>query len=240
MPTAALHRNIATGAVKFLGAVGDRQIQVVASDGTLDRAGDILEPLGCRYSDYLKYGTVLAQHDSDAPIARTIAIDVSADRVLATIQFPAEGINDDSDRYYALVKAGIIGAVSVGFLPIKYRPLDNDKFGLRYTEWELVELSLVSVPANPAALITGKGLWASAEATLLRLAPSAEGCARSAPYLPWGVLHFAGTLVERQAQLRDALGAEAYLLHVRSMADTGTPEGRQQIVDALRWPACSG
>jgi hypothetical protein len=95
----------------------------------------------------------------------------------------------------------------------------------------------VSVPANPAALVTGKGFSATAEAALRRLAPSAIRRTRSTPHLPFGAWHFAGTAEQRHAQLRDALGPVAYLQHVRSFADTNTPEGRQQIADALRWPS---
>ncbi|MBV8488547.1 MAG: hypothetical protein JO161_09740, partial [Planctomycetaceae bacterium] len=39
----------------------------------------------------------------------------------------------------------------------KSEPLRNGR-GLRFTDWELVELSLVSVPANPSALVTQRSL----------------------------------------------------------------------------------
>lgn len=44
--------------------------------------------------------------------------------------------------------------MSIGFVPIAdaYEVMKNG--GIRYKEWEMLELSLVGVPANPEALIT--------------------------------------------------------------------------------------
>jgi hypothetical protein len=65
------------------------------------------------------------------------------------------------------VQAGILRAVSVGFRPIESKPLnekDKDPFGpQRFTKHELVETSLVSIPANPNALAVVKSLHISQE-----------------------------------------------------------------------------
>ena len=141
---------------KFLGGVGDRQVRVVASDATPDRMGDVLDPAGCDLRNYYKNPIVLAQHDSNQPIARCSDIAVRGGLVVATIEFPAAGINGRSDEYLALLKAGILGAVSVGFLPIAYKPRQGG--GFLFTEWEMLELSVVSVPANPSALVTERSI----------------------------------------------------------------------------------
>lgn len=149
-------RHSAPRIVKFLG-VGERQIRVVASDGTVDRMGDILVPWGVDLSNYKRNPIVLAQHDASQPIARCGSINVEGDAVVALIDFPAAGVSARSDEYLRLMKAGILGAVSVGFLPVKQEPIGNTG-GWKFTSWELLELSVVSVPANPAALVTERSL----------------------------------------------------------------------------------
>ncbi|MDE2582756.1 MAG: HK97 family phage prohead protease [Rhodospirillales bacterium] len=144
---------------KLLTTLGARQITVIASDGGRDRMGDILMPGGCVLENFKRNPVVLAQHDAAQPIARCSQIEVSNGQVVATIDFPAEGVSARSDEYLRLVKAGVLGAVSVGFLPLKSEPMRGG--GILYTSWELLELSIVSVPANPAALVTGKAMGAA-------------------------------------------------------------------------------
>ena len=141
---------------KFLGGVGDRQVRVVASDATPDRMGDVLDPAGCDMRNYYKNPIVLAQHDSNQPIARCSDIAVRGGHVVATIEFPPAGTNERSDEYLAMLKAGYLSAVSVGFLPVQYKPRQGG--GFLFTEWELLELSVVSVPANPSALVTERSI----------------------------------------------------------------------------------
>lgn len=137
--------------VKFLGGVTDRQVKVIASDSTPDRYGDILVAAGVRLDNFRRNPIVLAQHDADQPIAQCASIAINGDAVVALIEFPPAGTASLSDEYLALLKAGIVSAVSVGFLPISWEPIPT---GRRYNAWEMVELSVVSVPANPNALVT--------------------------------------------------------------------------------------
>lgn len=74
-----------------------------------------------------------------------------------------EGTSDRIDEIRQLVDAGILKAVSVGFTPISYEERKGDTYGLVYTEQELVECSLVSVPANPNALLLAKQLKISSD-----------------------------------------------------------------------------
>ena len=147
-----IRRTTSPVTTKFLGGVGERQVRVVASDATPDRMGDVLDPNGCDLRNYYKNPIVLAQHDSNQPIGRCSDIAVRGGQVVATIEFPPAGTSDRSDEYLALLKAGILGAVSVGFLPVAYKP--RQAGGFLFTEWEMLELSVVSVPANPSALVT--------------------------------------------------------------------------------------
>lgn len=50
------------------------------------------------------------------------------------------------------LKYKLLQAVSIGFLPLDAEPIDGT-YGMRYKSWEMLELSLVGVPANPDAMI---------------------------------------------------------------------------------------
>ena len=156
MPLDGYARTTALRRVKFLGGGTDRQVRVVASDGTTDRMGDVLDPSGCQLANYRRNPIVLAQHLSEQPIARCPSITANDVQVTALIEFPPAGVNARSDEYLALLKSGVLGAVSVGFLPLARSPLQSG--GWRYTAWELLELSVVSIPANANALVEERSL----------------------------------------------------------------------------------
>ncbi len=146
-------------------AVGERQIRVIVSTGDVDRAGDIVDPNGIDFTAYRKNPVVLYQHDHDEPIARCIEIGVVNGRVEALVQFPDTGAAEKSDEVYNLIKAGVLNAVSIGFIPLESMSLDpKDSWGpKRYTKCECIEFSIVSVPANSAALIIERQLPCTVE-----------------------------------------------------------------------------
>jgi HK97 family phage prohead protease len=184
-----LRRAVAGHVTKFLSTVGERQIRVIASDATPDRMGDILEPGGCQLDDFRRNPIMLAQHDANQPIGSWPSIQVNGGRLEALGEFAPEGVSELADEYCRLAKAGILRAVSVGFMPISYEPLRGG--GLRFTKWDLVELSLVSVPANPNALVIERGWggqWKPGQVAHVKAPPEKSP------------LNYAGTLAQRQAQ----------------------------------------
>jgi HK97 family phage prohead protease len=210
---------------KFLSTVGDREIRVVASDGTPDRMNDILDPPGVQLSEFRKNPVVLAQHDNTKPIAVVPDIAVRGDRVEALIRFPDEGVSDTADEYCRLVKSGVLNAVSVGFLPVEYEPRNNG--GLFYTKWTLLELSIVSVGANPNALVIERG-WRGSIAPVgpeLRMPTTMD---------------YGGTLAQRQGQLNyehpwiEQAEAKRELILAVATAGTNTREGRKAVAAALQ------
>jgi uncharacterized protein len=146
----------APGSVKFVGTVGGLQFGGTVTNGLPDRMSDIVEPSGCRYADYLGYRTIQAQHDPDKPVARCVELTARSDRIDIVGEFPEPGVSAVADEYRALVKSGIINAFSIGFRPLRWEPIKNG--GLRFLEWDLIEVSLVSSPANPNALITQRSM----------------------------------------------------------------------------------
>ena len=125
----------------------------VVSTPEVDRYGTIIVPSGIDYTAYLNNPIVLAQHDSDKwPIGRCLGFAMNGENLEATIQI--ECITEEGKKLNKLINAGFVKAVSVGIIPVEYeeQTIDGSKVTV-YTKSELVEFSVVSVPANRQALI---------------------------------------------------------------------------------------
>lgn len=136
------------------------------STTSVDRDGDVVLPSGLKLQDYRKNPVVLLNHDNGSlPIGRAMSVRRSSDHVVAKIKFaerPAEHpITAEwvPDTILSLFKQDILRAFSVGFIPIDMRD-STDKDRKRYgddvrrviTSWNLMEFSVVPVPANQDAL----------------------------------------------------------------------------------------
>ena len=130
-----------------------RIIRGVATTPTVDRVGDIIDPLGVKFDNPLP---LLWQHEHDKPIG-TVKFD---NPTKAGINFEAEiastdepgTLKDRLDEAWQSIKMGLVRAVSIGFRAIEYAFMDTG--GVRYVETEVYELSAVTIPANADALIT--------------------------------------------------------------------------------------
>lgn len=125
----------------------------VVSTPEVDRYGTIIVPSGIDYQAYLNNPIVLAQHDSDQwPIGRCLNFAMNGENLEATIQI--ECITEEGKKLNKLINAGFVKAVSVGIIPKEYeeQTIDGQKVTV-YTQSELVEFSVVSVPANRQALL---------------------------------------------------------------------------------------
>lgn len=91
---------------------------------------------------------VLWGHDGrKVPIGRVIDIRVLRKRIIVTVEFY------DSPRaqeVYQMYKRGYMSAWSIGIKPTK---TEYDSHGRVFVEWELLELSAVTVPANPYCVV---------------------------------------------------------------------------------------
>jgi len=121
---------------------------VLGSDASTDRHGDRINPKGWNLENFKKNPVILLNHAYDAlPIGKAVNVKRKADGLVFDIQFSKA--YDVAKTAYALLKEGILNAWSVGFIPLEF-----GKSGGEYTidKMELLELSLVTVPANPNAL----------------------------------------------------------------------------------------
>ena len=117
-------------------ALPDRTIVAIASDATLDRAGDVMVASGCDATNYKRNAVVLRDHDPTKPIG-TASVIVKGNRLEATIKFAPAGVSPVADETFALAKAGVLTGVSIGFRPIESEPLRGG--GVKFTKWELLE-----------------------------------------------------------------------------------------------------
>src|SRR5690606_36619886 len=129
-----------------------RIIRGVATTPTVDRVGDIVEPLGVRFKNPL---ALLWQHQHDMPIgtvkfAKPTEEGITFEAEIPTIDEPGT-LRDRIEEASQSINIGLVRAVSIGFRPIEYAFMDNG--GIRFSETEVFELSAVTIPANQQALI---------------------------------------------------------------------------------------
>lgn len=134
-----------------------RIIRGIATTPTPDRMGDIVEPLGVSFAADLP---LLHQHDSRRPVGRVkfgkpTKDGISFEATLPRIEEPPS-LKDRIETAWGEVKAKLIRGVSIGFRPLEVEPLNaKDPWGpQRFLKSEVLELSLVTVPANADATIT--------------------------------------------------------------------------------------
>jgi HK97 family phage prohead protease len=140
-------------------------MEFVLSDETVDRMGDVISSAGWDIESFKNNPIALFNHKSDFPIGRWHNLRVEKGALRGHLELAPEGTSDRIDEIRKLVNAGILRTVSVGFHPIEAVPLKSLNVGgfagQRYLKQELLETSLVSVPANPNALAVAKSLGVS-------------------------------------------------------------------------------
>lgn len=131
-----------------------RRMQFTISTGAVDRDGDTINPKGWDLTNYIKSPVILWAHDySQLPVAKAVSI-ISTDKGLsAQAEFPPKGTYPFADTVYDMLKAGFLNATSVGFRPIEGAPATDRQKGYDFAKQELLEFSIVPVPANPDALV---------------------------------------------------------------------------------------
>jgi HK97 family phage prohead protease len=137
--------------------------EYILSDATPDRYGDIVATTGWDFKNFEKNPIALFNHNPDFVIGTWSKLRADSMALRGNLKLAPKGTSPRIDEIRALIDAGILRAVSVGFKPIEHKPRDEKKGGYHYLKCELVETSLVSIPANPNALAVAKSLKISPE-----------------------------------------------------------------------------
>ena len=131
-----------------------RSVTIAANDRA--RSAPDLDLNGLRFDNYRRNPVVMWAHDSvgrspsgGLPIGRTLAISRAPNgAIIAEFEF----LENDAfaQRIRNAWDKGFLRAASISWLPLESRPAQNG--GLRDVRSELLEWSIVSIPADPDAL----------------------------------------------------------------------------------------
>ena len=150
-----LNRAYSTFAVKAMDDKGGkRTFTGIASTISADRSNDIVEPKGMQAK---LPAPLLWQHDSKQPIgwvtaARVTDKSIEVDCEIADIK-EVGPLKDRLDMAWQSIKAKLVNGLSIGFNPLESARIEGT-YGYRFLQWELLELSAVTVPANAGCSIT--------------------------------------------------------------------------------------
>lgn len=125
----------------------ERSIISYITTSSPDRYNDVVQPSGGDLKSYNKNPVVLFNHSADKIIGKNLWAKVTDTGIVAKTEFAKTPLGDD---IMSLYRDGFLSAFSIGFIPKKYAYMDNG--GMDITEWELLEYSAVTIPANPEAV----------------------------------------------------------------------------------------
>ena len=151
-----MHKAYATLTTKSFSEDDDYvYVEGIASTPRTDRMGDVVEPLGAKFQTPMPF---LLYHLHNMPVGEMFFAQPTKEGIPFKSRIPK--VKEDGvvkmrvDEAIHSLKYGLIKAVSIGFAAIEGAVERIKGGGLRFKEWEWLELSLVVVPANSDAVIT--------------------------------------------------------------------------------------
>lgn len=143
-----------------------RIIRGIATTPTVDRMGDIVDPMGMyargmpKLHLYHKHDLPVGHVKFEKPTKAGVPFEASIPEVKES-----GTVRERVNEAWHSVKYKLLDAVSIGFSPDRDEVELLPSGGLLFKKWEILELSLVGVPANPEAVITA---FKSADAESIR------------------------------------------------------------------------
>lgn len=131
-----------------------REISGIATSISADRMNDVVVPEGASFKLPVP---LLSQHDSSKPIGEVYEAEVSGKNIRIKARIPKDTGLDYVEEAWKQIKARLVRGLSIGFRSLKHEPLDKERpwDGYKFLEWEWLELSAVTIPANAQATIQG-------------------------------------------------------------------------------------
>jgi HK97 family phage prohead protease len=135
----------------------EKSFIAIASTEDEDRDKDIIRQDGWDLKNFKKNPMVPWSHNYwGIPVAKSLRtwVDKTTKKLMFKPKFDAD--DDDSIKVFNKYKNGFLTSFSVGFRGIEYESRDNEDpwwGGKEFTKQELLEISGVTVPANPNAVI---------------------------------------------------------------------------------------
>ena len=159
-----LHKDVALPAT----ATASRTFRFTISTANIDRDQDTISVTGWDLSAFLRNPVVLWNHGKDAnvgtwPIGRAVDVKPDGGVLKASVIFDPADMPITGPAAEACVRKlqnGSLAATSVGFRPLEYSVSDDPARdptgwmpGIDFKRQELLELSIVAIPANSEALL---------------------------------------------------------------------------------------
>lgn len=228
----------------------ERTIEGVATTPEPDRTGDVVEPMGAQFKLPMP---LLFQHDASQPIGTVVSVEKTAKKITFRATMPVitepGRLKDRLDEVWQTIKAGLVRGVSIGFKPLERSFLD-DQGGIRYTSWNWLETSLVTLPANSGATITriksidSEVLAASGREHRLSSLPGASGKSRvktvpkeaqakMAKTVAEQISAFEASRVAKAARMDEIMGASAEAGETLNAADSEEYDGLAEELKSI-------
>jgi HK97 family phage prohead protease len=129
--------------------------EYILSDETVDRMGDQIVAEGWDLKKFKQNPIALFNHSSHHIVGTWEKVRVQGKQLRGRLKLAEAGTSDTVDMVRSLYQQGILKMVSVGFKATKKEPLHKDAdefFGpFKFVKSELLECSIVAIPANPNA-----------------------------------------------------------------------------------------
>ena len=157
-------RVLKTMSVKIEPAAGERRKTFTISTEAVDRDNDTISLKGWMLDSFIRSPVVFFNHETYGyPIGKAVEIGIEGNALKSVVEFmPAtipDGAGERAESVYQQVEGGYLCSASVGFRPLEYEAakdrMDDDDWWppMNFLRQELMEWSVVSVPANSDATV---------------------------------------------------------------------------------------
>lgn len=134
----------------------ERTLRFVISTESPDRDRDTIHASGWRLDNYRKNPVVLFGHMyREPPVGQALSVAADTGKLVSIAKFATREEYAFADTIYRLLLGKYLRATSVGFQPQEWS-YDEERGGYNFIEQELLEYSIVPVPANPEALMLAR------------------------------------------------------------------------------------
>lgn len=131
------------------------EMDFIATDETQDRYGEVISLAGWELASFRANPVVVDSHDYSSVLkilGRAPDLKIEGGKMHNRVRFALD--NPLGAIAYKMARGGFIKSQSVGFIPKEWTNGQRDDQPRRtFTKQELLEISLVAIPANPGATI---------------------------------------------------------------------------------------
>ena len=140
--------------------IDDNTFRFIASDETIDRYRTVIKADGWNLKDFNNNPIALYNHNSGSQDPSNVIgkwrVWIEDGALMGDLSFAPDDVNPKAKMVKGLLEFGAINSVSVGFDPKEWTrgvtELGEDKDILYFRNQDLLEISVVDIPANPNAL----------------------------------------------------------------------------------------